>query len=159
MIEERLIKTPRKHRFFLFLTEFASFILGIIGGGIITLFLLSLDPKIPLFSSQLFQEPPKNVAIVDIAKLYEERIQFLESMARKQSLIQQRPFQDDLDMHLIIFFEHLHKAIDKISQEEKVTLIDSRSVSELPDYTDKVKKQLYSLENQENPFKESKAQQ
>jgi hypothetical protein len=47
----------------------------------------------------------------------------------------------------LIFLEGLHRAIDQVRDDKKVILLDAKAVSQLPDYTDEVKKYLHLLED------------
>jgi hypothetical protein len=169
MVETQTLKFPRKSRLSFYLLELASLTMGMVIGGIITLFLLIhlnsklidsriLDSRATLSSSYSFLGPYKDLAIVDIAQLYNEHLQFLESMGEDQSL--DEGSQEYPRMHMLVFLEDLHRAIDQVRDDKKVVLLDAKAVSQLPDYTDEVKKYLHLLEDnhEENSLQEKESE-
>lgn len=161
MDEINTLKISRKRKLSFYLLEVASLIMGMVLGVIITLFLLiHLNPKLidsRALGSRVFDSedtfsssysllgPYKDLAIVDIAQLYNEHMQFLESMGEDQPL--DEGSQEYPSMHMLVFLEGLHKAIDQVRDDKKVILLDAKAVSQLPDYTDEVKKYLHVLED------------
>jgi hypothetical protein len=173
MAEFHTLIIPRKRKLSFYLLEVASLIIGMVLGAIITLFLLiHLNPKLldsrvlgsrvfdsedTFSSSYSFLGPYEDLAIVDIAQLYNEHMQFLESMGEDQSL--DEGSQEYPRMHMLVFLEDLHKAINQVRDDKKVILLDAKAVSQLPDYTDEVKKYLYFLEAPENSHEETSLQE
>jgi hypothetical protein len=166
MGEAYTLKIPRKSRLSFYLLELASLIMGMVIGGIITLFLLIhlnsnllnsrvLASKTILSSSYSFLGPYADLAIVDIAQLYNEHLQFLESIGEDQPL--DEGSQEYPSMHMLVFLEGLHKAIDQVRDDKKVILLDAKAVSQLPDYTDEVKKYLNFFKDLEDSHEERAA--
>lgn len=173
MDEINTLKISRKSKLSFYLLELASLIIGMTIGSIITLFLLIhldsglidsrvldsrvLDSKTTLSSSYSFLGPYKDLAVVDIAQLFHEHMQFLESMGEDQALDEES--QEYPRMHMLVFLEDLHKAIDQVRDDKKVILLDAKAVSQLPDYTDEVKKYLHFLEDgyEENSLQEKES--
>lgn len=162
MGEAYTLKIPRKNRLSFYLLEFASLIIGMVIGAIITLFLLIhlnsklIDSRVSFLSSYSFLGPYKDLAIIDIAQLYNEHMQFLESMGEDQALDEES--QEYPRMHILIFLEGLHKAIDQVRDDKKVILLDAEAISQLPDYTDEVKKYLHSSKELEGSDEETSLQ-
>jgi len=160
MTKEFPIKTPKKYNFSFFLLEFASLIIGMIAGGIITFFLtIHLSPKLldsrdSSFSYRYTIRPYEGLGIVDAAEILQEHAKFLESLVREKSLA-----PEDLDMPMLLFLERLHEAIDQVREEKKVNLLDTNSASQLPDYTLDVKKHLHLLEDSGRSHKETALQE
>lgn len=161
MDEINTLKISRKSKLSFYLLELASLIIGMTIGSIITLFLLihlnseliasrALGSRVfgsgnTFSSSYSFLGPYKDLAVVDIAQLYNEHMQFLESMGEDQALDEES--QEYPRMHILIFLEGLHKAIDQVKDDKKVIVLDAKAISQLPDYTDEVKKYLHILED------------
>lgn len=163
MDEINTLKISRKNKLSFYLLEVASLIMGMVLGGIITLFfLIHLNSKLidsrATLSSYSFLGPYKDLAVVDIAQLYNEHMQFLESMGEDQPL--DEGSQEYPRMHMLVFLEGLHRAIDQVRDDKKVILLDAKAVSQLPDYTNEVKKYLHLLEDghEENSLQEKESE-
>ncbi|MBS0271676.1 MAG: hypothetical protein JSR85_03400 [Proteobacteria bacterium] len=173
MVETQALKIPRKSILLFYLLEVASLIMGMVLGAIITLFLpIHLNSKLidsralgsrvfdsgdTFSSSYSFLGPYKDLAVIDIAQLYNEHMQFLESMSEDQPL--DEGSQEYPRMHMLVFLEDLYRAIDQVRDDKKVILLDAKAVSQLPDYTDEVKKYLHLLEDshEENSLQEKES--
>ena len=139
--------TPNKYSFSFFLMEFASLLIGIIVGGLVTFFLL-FNP----LASPSFYRPYESIGVVDTTKLLQEYIHFLNPLESEQSLFSENTAR-------WFFFDRLQEAIDHIKTQKKITLFDAQKMAKLPDYTDGVRKYLPLPENSKNSHQETNIRQ